>query len=330
MEAENYTVVPFFIIKGISDIPKFQAPIFILVLLIYLFALGGNISILLLVGIDSKLHNPMYFFLGNLSVLDISSITVTLHKTLAIFLTGNKTLSFPDCITQVYFFMALECTELLILAAMSLDRYAAICNPLHYHMIMNPRACVVLATICWLLGFMEVIPHTVIINSLSCYTSNEINHFFCDVLPLMKNSCSDTTLLRLWIVTEGVFISGVFPLLTTLLPYIFIIHAIFKIPSTSGRRKAFYTCSSHVTLVIILYLTLYCLYLTPPSEYTSDSHKLFSLFNTAAVPILNPLIYSLKNKDVKSAMKRQLHYMYCKIIYPFTLNLKKLQKHIES
>ncbi|XP_017952458.2 olfactory receptor 5B21-like isoform X1 [Xenopus tropicalis] len=330
MEAENYTAVPFFIIKGISDNPKFQAPIFILVLLIYLFAVGGNIGILFLVGMDSKLHNPMYFFLGNLSVLDISSITVTLHKTLAIFLTGNKTLSFPGCITQVYFFMALECTELLILAAMSLDRYAAICNPLHYPMIMNPRTCAFLASVCWVLGFIEVIPHAVITNNLSCYTSNEINHFFCDVLPLMKISCSDTSLLKLWIVTEGVFVSGVVPLVTTLVPYIFIIRAILKVRSTSGRQKAFYTCSSHVTLVIVLYLTLYCLYLTPSSENTLDSHKLFSLFNTAAVPILNPLIYSLKNKDVKSAVKRQLHYLYCKMIYPLTLNFKKCEKHIES
>ncbi|KAG8448712.1 hypothetical protein GDO86_015690 [Hymenochirus boettgeri] len=318
MESENDTGVEYFVIKGISDLPNLQAPVFILVLLIYILAIGGNLTILLLVGMDSNLQSPMYFFLANLSILDISSITVTLHKTLVAYISGNKNLSFVDCISQAYFFMALECAELLILAAMSLDRYVAICNPLHYHMIMNPRTCVILATACWALGFVEVVPHTILLGNLSCYTSNEINHFFCDVKTLITLSCSDTSLLKLWIVTEGVFVSGLFPLLMTLLPYIFIIFAILKINTNSGRKKAFYTCSSHVTLVIVLYLTLYFLYLTPSSESNLNYHKLFSLFNTAAVPLLNPLIYSLKNKKVKSAMKRQLHILYSKVVYPST------------
>ncbi|KAM4696261.1 olfactory receptor 6C1-like [Rhinophrynus dorsalis] len=327
MEQGNHTEVIYFIIKGISDLPKLQVPIFLLVLFIYLIAIGGNMTILLLAGMDSRLHSPMYFFLGNLSILDMFSVTVTLHKVLASFITGNKHLSFSECIVQVYFFMALECTELLILAAMSLDRFVAICNPLHYHLVMNTRSCALLAIVCWVLGFVEVIPHTFILANFSCYTSNEINHFFCDVVPLMKISCSDTSLLKLWIITEGVFVSGLLPLSLTFTPYIFIIRAILKIQSGSGRHKAFYTCSSHITVVFILYVTLYCLYLTPPSENTMDSHKMFSLFNTAAVPLLNPLIYSLKNKDVKSAMKRQLHVLYSKCAYPFNFSAQKIKKN---
>ncbi|KAM5145571.1 olfactory receptor 8J3-like [Mantella aurantiaca] len=295
---------PYFIITGISEAPEFQVPVFLLVLILYLITLGGNASILLLVSVDSRLQKPMYYFLSNLSVLDISSATVTLHKILVAFVTGVKVVSFVECMTHVYFFMALECTELLILAVMSYDRYVAICHPLHYHKVMSRKLCAILTVFCWMSGFIEVIPHTHIISSFSCYTSNVVNHFFCDVLPLMKITCSDVSLLKLWIITEGVFVSGVIPLFMTIIPYIFIILAILKIRSNTGRQKAFYTCSSHLTVVILLYVTLYCLYLSPASEENLDSHKLFSLFNTAAVPLINPLIYSLKNKDVKSAMKR--------------------------
>ncbi|XP_075042066.1 olfactory receptor 8G1-like [Mixophyes fleayi] len=323
MDEINQTVSYFFI-QGISELPELKLPIFLLVLLLYLSTLGGNMTILLLVFRDHHLHTPMYFFLGNLSILDISSTTVTLHKSLTKFVTGNSIVSFAECMAHAYFFMALECTELLILAAMSYDRYVAICNPLHYHMVMSHKICVLLAFICWMSGFLEVIPHTCILSKFSCYTSNYVNHFFCDVLPLMKLSCSDISLLKLWIATEGVFISGLIPLLMTVMPYIFIILAILKISSSTGRRKAFYTCSSHLTVVILLYVTLYCLYLSPTSENSLDSHKLFSLFNTAAVPLLNPLIYSLKNKDVKSASKRLLQSLRANFNQHF--NLLKTKK----
>ncbi|KAM9323912.1 olfactory receptor 8G1-like [Gastrophryne carolinensis] len=308
MERLNQSI-PYFIIAGISETPELQFPIFILVLFLYLATILGNLTILLLVSMDSHLNTPMYFFLGNLSVLDISSTTVTLHKTLVAFMAKNKIVSSGECMAHVYFFMALECTELLILAAMSYDRYMAICKPLHYHRVMNQKVCVLLATVCWILGFVEVIPHTRIIANFTCYTSRVVNHFFCDVLPLMKLTCSDVSLLRLWILTEGAFVSGVIPLLITIIPYVFIILAILKIRSNNGRRKTFYTCSSHLTVVIGLYVTLYCLYLSPASEENLTSHKLFSLFNTAAVPLLNPLIYSLRNKDVKLAMKKFLKPM---------------------
>ncbi|XP_069800175.1 olfactory receptor 5AR1-like [Dendropsophus ebraccatus] len=312
MDKRNQTVT-YFIIKGISELPELQVPVFILVLLLYLSTLFGNVIILVLVCRERQLHTPMYFFLSNLSILDMSSTTVTLQKTLTTFVTGGKFVSFVGCMAHVYFFMALECTELLILGIMSYDRYMAVCNPLHYQMIMSYRLCVLLAAICWMAGFVEVIPHTSILSHFSCYTTNVINHFFCDVLPLMKISCSDVSLLKLWIMTEGVFVSGLIPLFMTVIPYIFIISAILKIRTSTGRRKAFYTCSSHLTIVVLLYVTLYCLYLSPASENSLDSHKLFSLFNTAAVPLLNPIIYSLKNKEVKTATKKLLSSLYAKL-----------------
>ncbi|XP_063288425.1 olfactory receptor 6C74-like [Pelobates fuscus] len=304
----NSTMVTYFIINGISDHAELQVLIFLLVLLIYLITLGGNMTILLLVCLDRHLHTPMYFFLGNLSILDMSSTTVTLHKILANFISGNKTISFNACMTQVYIFASLTGQELLILTAMGYDRYVAICNPLRYHMVMNHTTCALLATACWMFGFLQVIPPVVILSRFSCYTSNEINHFFCDMVPLMRLSCSDTSLLQLLNLTEGLILSTMTPFCLTFTSYVFIILTITKIPSIAGRRKAFYTCSSHLTVVIFLYIILACQYVTPPSTSSVEVNKLFSLFNTAAIPLLNPLIYSLKNKDVKSALRRRLRW----------------------
>ncbi|KAM4696270.1 olfactory receptor 5V1-like [Rhinophrynus dorsalis] len=306
MESGNQTTVTYFIINGISRIPSFQTLIFLLVLLIYLLTLGGNMTILLLVCFDTHLHTPMYFFLCNLSILDISSTTVTLHYIFIIFITGDSTISYIACIAQMYMFGCLICDELLLLTAMSYDRYVAICNPLHYHMLMNRKTCASLAIACWLLGFLEVIPYIVLLSKLSCYKSNIINHFFCDLVPLMKLSCSDTSFLEILSLTEGLLLITLTPFLLTFTSYIFIITSILRIRSSTGRRKAFYTCSSHLTVVILLYVILFSQYLRPTSKDNLESTKMFSLFNTAAVPMLNPLIYSLKNKDVKSALKRRL------------------------
>ncbi|KAM4641844.1 olfactory receptor 8B8-like [Discoglossus pictus] len=310
MKPSNYTTVMYFIIKGISDAPELQAPIFLLVLLIYLITLGGNMTVLLLVCVDPHLHTPMYFFLVNLSVMDMSSTTVTLHKILFSFVSGNNTISFIGCMTQFYFFLSLTAGALLILTAMSYDRYVAICNPLHYHVVMKPRVCTLLAIVCWVWGFTETMPYVVIISSFTCYLTIEINHFLCDILPLRKLTCSDTSLLDLSLSITSAFHSTI-PLLLTFIPYIFIIITIFRIKSSTGRRKAFYTCSSHLTVIIVLYGTLLTQYLIPSSMDSLESSKLFSLFNTAAVPVLNPLIYSLKNEAVKSALRRTLRS--CKV-----------------
>ncbi|KAM8952798.1 olfactory receptor 5AR1-like [Pelodytes ibericus] len=302
----NQTAVTYFIIKGISDAPKLQVPIFLLVLLIYVLMFGGNMTILLLICLTPKLHTPMYFFLCNLSILDMCSSTLTLHKMLVMFITGNHYISFNTCMTQMYFFSCFTSNELLILTAMSFDRYVAICNPLRYLMIMNKRNCALLALACWFLGLVEIIPYMVLILGLTCYKSNIINHFFCDIMPVLKLSCSDTTALEILIFTEGVLVLSVTPLLLTFISYLFIIAAILRIRSSSGRKKTFYTCSSHLTVIVLFYSTLFFQYLRPLSMDTVDSNKVFSLFNTAAVPILNPVIYSLKNKDVKSALKRKM------------------------
>ncbi|KAM4696255.1 olfactory receptor 6C74-like [Rhinophrynus dorsalis] len=302
----NQTSMTYFIIKGISDRPELQVPVFLLTLVIYLITIGGNITILLLVCLDHQLHIPMYFFLGNLSIVDMSSVTVTLHKILISFITGNKSVSFLSCMTQLYFFASFTGHELLILTVMSYDRYVAICNPLRYHTIMSNKVCVLLITVCWIWGFLQVIPPVFLLAGFSCYVSNEINHFFCDMVPLMNLSCNDTSVLAILNLTEGLILSTLTPFVLTIISYVFIIITILRIQTSTGRRKAFYTCSSHLTVVIILYVLLICQYLIPTRTNNLDFNKLFSLFNTAIVPMLNPLIYSLKNKDVNSALKSRL------------------------
>ncbi|KAM3912117.1 olfactory receptor 8G17-like [Leptodactylus fuscus] len=303
MNAINETAVTYFIIKGISDIPMLQALTFLLVLVMYIFILGGNVTIFIVVCLDAQLHTPMYFFLCNLSILDICTSTVTLHKILSSYLSGDRTVSSRVCISQMFIFISLVGNELMMLTAMSYDRYVAVCSPLHYSSVMGPGRCAALASICWVFGFIESTPLFILIYRFSCYKSNIINHFFCDIVPIMNLTCNDTTLTNLLIFIFGLFLS-IFPFLFTFIPYIFIIIAILKIRSSTGKHKAFYTCSSHLTVVILLYVTLICQYMRPVSMDSLESSKLFSLFNTAAVPMLNPLIYSLQNKDVKSALRR--------------------------
>ncbi|XP_053545554.1 olfactory receptor 5M11-like [Bombina bombina] len=306
IELANQTMVPFYILKGISDVPELQTMIFLLVLLIYLITLGGNMTIFLLICLDNQLHTPMYFFLGNLSLLDMCCTTLTLHKVPLNYISGDNSVSLPACMTQMYLIPSLMADELLVITGMSFDRYVAICNPLRYHMIMNRRLCGLLATICWVLGFIYIIPYIILLLRFTCYTANVINHFYCDLVPLIKMSCSDTTALELVIQFEGTLLGVLIPISLTFISYILIIAAILRISSSTGRRKSFYTCSSHLTVVILLYTTLICQYLTPTSMDSLDYNKLFSLFIVAVVPMLNPMIYSLKNKDVKAALKRRL------------------------
>ncbi|KAM4696249.1 olfactory receptor 8J2-like [Rhinophrynus dorsalis] len=309
MNSANQTMVKYFIIRGVSDVPELQVPIFLIVLLIYLLTIGGNMTIALLVCLDPQLYTPMYFFLCNLSIIDMCSTTDTQHRVLMNFISGDKMVSFPACMAQMHIFASLTADELLLLTVMSYDRYVAICNPMHYPIIMNFRVCALLATVSWVLGFLESLPNVVIISSFSCFRTNKINHFFCDVLPLIKLSCSDTSVMDRFTLIGGL-IHVMLSFSITFIPYIFIIATILRIQSNIGRRKAFYTCSSHLTVVILLYGTLVFQYLRPTSANSLDSNKLFSLLNTAVVPMLNPLIYSLKNKDVKSALRRRLRCQF--------------------
>ncbi|XP_073494172.1 olfactory receptor 5B12-like [Phyllobates terribilis] len=301
---QNQTIITYFIIKGISDVPQLQALIFALTLLIYLTVLAGNMSLLLLVCLDSHLHTPMYFFLANLSVVDMTTSTVTLHKILLTFLTGDNTVVYLACMVQFFVFASLSGHGLFILTAMSYDRYVAICRPLNYNIIMNFKTCLLLVSFCWIFGFLQVVPFVWLMSKISCFSTNVIDHFCCDLVPFMKIACSDITVLKQQSDIQGLFVYIVFPFLLILTSYTFIIITIMKIRSSIGRRKAFYTCSSHLTVIVLLYTTLIFQYLLPNDSISSK--KLYSLFNMAILPMLNPLIYSLKNKDVKTAFRRRI------------------------
>ncbi|XP_073404777.1 olfactory receptor 6C1-like [Dendrobates tinctorius] len=309
MDARNVSITTFFVITGIPDEPLMQFFIFFLILLIYLITLGGNLMIFLLVCLDHHLHTPMYFFLANLSILDISCSTITLHKMIFSFISGNNIVSVLECFVQIFFFLGLTGDELLILTAMSYDRYVAICNPLRYHSVMNSKLCSLLAFLCWLFGFLESTPTFMGIYKLTCFKSVRMDHFFCDIMPVLKLTCSDTSFLQLYILTVGGFLTGFTPFVLTFISYIFIIGTISSINSSNSRRKAFYTCSSHLTVVTCLYVSLVLQYLRPTSSINLGSNKYYSLLNAAAVPILNPLIYSLKNKDVKAAVSRRIRFV---------------------
>ncbi|XP_068103943.1 olfactory receptor 6C74-like [Hyperolius riggenbachi] len=307
MDQLNQTMVTFFIIKGITDVPELQVPIFLLILLIYLLILAGNMTIVLLICLDHHLHTPMYFFVANLSILDISSMTAFLLKILLIGLTGNHVMSYVSCMAQIYFCGSFTTNELFILTAMSYDRYVAICNPLRYTAIMNHRACALLASVCWGLSFIELLPTIILLAGFSCYKSNIVNHFICDILSVVQLSCSDTSVFQLLFIVQGVAFVTLCPILSIILSYIFIIGTILRISSSTGRRKAFYTCSSHLTVFILLCTTVIFQYLKPITTDSLVYNKLLSLVNTATVPMFNPLIYSLKNKDMKSSVKRKLN-----------------------
>ncbi|XP_073498523.1 LOW QUALITY PROTEIN: olfactory receptor 2A12-like [Phyllobates terribilis] len=308
MEDKNQTWVELFIMKGISDLPQLQMPIFLLVLLIYLAILTGNSVILLLICKDHQLQTPMYYFLSHLSVMDICYSTVAMHKTLITNITGDKSVSFSACIAQMYFYVAILCCEFVLLTVMSYDRYVAVCNPLRYVMIMNIRVCSALASVCWVIVFSEVVPAIFIIYDIHCFQSNKINHFFCELMVIMKLFCHKASKMEHLIYTESLFV-GFLPFTLTLTSYFFIIRAILRIHSSAGRRKTFYTCSSHVTVVCFLYTTILCIYLRPTivTSYSLESEKLYTLFYTSLTPLINPLIYSLKNKDVKTAIKRLIN-----------------------
>nr|XP_033780526.1 olfactory receptor 5F1-like [Geotrypetes seraphini] len=304
--SRNHTAVTGFIILGFSDVHELQSFISFLVLVVYVLNLLGNLTILVAINLDSRLHTPMYFFLGNLSILDICYATDTLHKILDSFFTGSKFSPFVACMVQMYFFTTFACSEFYLLSVMAYDRYVAICNPLRYSVIMNKRVCMLLAAVSWAISFSGSVPYPLMVSQLSFCKSNEINHFFCDLTALLKLSCSETLPVELTVLIEsGVF--GMSPFILTLTSYVYIISTILRIRSTEGRRKAFSTCSTHLTAVILFYGTVMCTYLRPASMYSLNRDKVFVLLYTAVIPALNPVIYSLKNKQVKDALKKVVY-----------------------
>ncbi|XP_075061984.1 olfactory receptor 1G1-like [Mixophyes fleayi] len=305
---ENNT---YFYIIAFSRTGRQQFVLFSTFLFLYLVCLVWNMIILLVIILDLHLQKPMYFFLRNLSFVDVLYISVALPKLLDIIITGNNRISFTDCFSQMYFFTSLACTEICLLTTMSYDRYVAICFPLHYTLLMEKRKCNLLVAGCWIAGFCNSLFVTIFASHLSFCRSTQINQFFCDIKTLTKISCSDIHEFQTMIFVEA-FLMGLCPFLLILMSYTKIISNILQMNSVGQRKKSFSTCTSHLTILLIFYGTLLCMYMRPPSENSEELDQIFSVLYLAVTPTLNPLIYSLRNKEINFAiqsifLKRQPH-----------------------
>ncbi|XP_018427778.1 PREDICTED: olfactory receptor 5B21-like [Nanorana parkeri] len=298
---ENKThQIDFYIIA----ISQYGGPLFLLFatfLLLYLISLIWNTVIFMVIFLDGHLQKPMYFFLCNLSSVDVLYVSVALPKLLDIINTGNNKVSFTACYTQMYFFTSLACTEICLLTIMSYDRYTAICRPLHYTVIMHNRMCYLLVAGCWVSGFSNSLFVTIFASRLSFCGSTNLNQFFCDIKTLTKISCGDKNEFQTMIFIEALFM-GFCPFVLILMSYTKIISNILKMKSVGQRKKAFSTCTSHLTVLLLFYGTLLCMYMIPPSENSEQLDQIFAVFYLAVTPALNPLIYSLRNKDIKNAI----------------------------
>ncbi|KAG8508282.1 Olfactory receptor 6B2 [Galemys pyrenaicus] len=305
MKGENVTKVSAFILLGFPTAPRLQYVLFLLFLLTYLFILLENLAIVVAVWSSPGLCRPMYYFLGSLSCLEVWYVSDIMPKMLDGFLLQRKRISFAGCMTQLYFFSSLVCTECVLLASMAYDRYVAICHPLRYQVIMTTGLCVRLVAFSFFSGFSVSMIKVYFISSAKFCGSNVLNHFFCDISPILKLACTDFSTAELADFILA-FIILVFPLIATILSYGHITLAVLRIPSATGRWKAFSTCASHLTVVTIFYTALLFIYVRPEAIDTRSSNKLISVLYTVLTPILNPLIYCLRNKEFKDALKRTL------------------------
>ncbi|XP_061448077.1 olfactory receptor 6B1-like [Rhineura floridana] len=299
----NQTMITEFILLGFGGNQEVQIVLLLLFLVIYIVTVSKNLLIILLVVSDQHLHTPMYYFLGNLSCLETFYSSTILPRMLYSLLTGDRSISFVGCVTQFYIFDILVTTECFLLAAMSFDRYLAICKPLRYATQMTDRLCVKLAAGSWVSGSLAATITTSFMSQLFFCNANEIDHFFCDLGPVIDLSCSNTQIIDISVFIVSSLCS--FPaFLLTLASYVCIITSILRISSTTGRQKVFSTCSSHLIMVTVFYGTLIIVYILPKTNILRDLNKLFSLLYTILTPLLNPLIYSLRNNDVKEALKK--------------------------
>ncbi|XP_027730037.1 olfactory receptor 5B12-like [Vombatus ursinus] len=300
---ENRSEVNEFILTGLTDAPELQVPLFIMFTLIYLITLVGNLGIAALISSDSCLHTPMYFFPSNLPLVTFGYSSAITPKVMAGLLTGDKVISYNGCATQFFFFVTFVTTESFLLASTAYDRHAAICKPLYYTTTMTSTVCAHLASGAYICGFLAA---SIVIGnmfSLSFCRSNIVHHFFCDIAPLLVLSCSDTHMVELVFFILGSF-TTFFPFLVIFTSYLLIFLTILKIHSTEGRQKAFSTCASHLTAVSIFYGTIIFMYFPPSSSHSMDTDKIASVFYTMVIPMFNPLIYSLRNKDIKNAFRK--------------------------
>nr|XP_004649993.2 olfactory receptor 6C74-like [Jaculus jaculus] len=301
----NHTRVTIFILAGLTADPELKIVLFVFLLLTYLLSVTGNLTIIILTLVDIHLKTPMYFFLRNFSFLEISYTSTCIPKLLVTMATADKAISYNSCVTQVFFAFLFGASEFYLLAAMSYDRYVAICKPLHYMTIMNRKVCIQLLLSCWLAGFFTIFPPLVLGLNLE-FCSEIIDHFYCDTTPLLQISCTDTHFLEMM----G-FISAVVTLLVTLImviiSYIYIALTILKIPSTTQRKKAFSTCSSHMIVLSISYGSCIFMYVKPSVQQRISFSKGISVLNTSVAPLLNPFIYTLRNQQVKKAFTNTMH-----------------------
>ncbi|XP_004453237.3 olfactory receptor 2B11-like [Dasypus novemcinctus] len=290
-----------FILLGFADHPWLELPLFVLLLITYPMAMTGNISIILVSRLEPHLHSPMYFFLTNLSFLDMCYTTSIVPQMLFNLGSSRKTISYVGCAVQLYFFHMMGGSECLLLAVMSLDRYVAICRPLHYTLIMNQRLCNLLASIVWLSGLTYAVSETSATLRLPLCGLNKLDHLLCEIPILIKNACGEKSANELTLSVVCIFMLAV-PLCLILTSYACIGHAVFKMKSSEGRKKAFGTCSSHLIVVFLFYGPAISMYLQPPSSISKDQPKFMALFYGVVTPTLNPFIYTLRNKDVKGAV----------------------------
>ncbi|XP_039326278.2 olfactory receptor 5AL1-like [Saimiri boliviensis] len=309
MAKGNHSSVTDFILLGLTDNPKLQVILFGVFLLIYLVTVMGNLALIVLIQISPQLHTPMYFFLSHLAFVDFYGTSAITPNTLVNSLREIKSMSFYACASQVCCFITFSVWELLLLSVMAYDRYVAICNPLLYVVLMPRRLCIQMVTSSYIYGFTVGLIQAMATFHMSFCDSNVVNQFYCDDVPLIALSCSDTQvkeLMLLVIAGLNVFCS----LIVVLISYVFIVFAILRIHSAAGRQKAFSTCASHVFSISIYYGTLSFMYLQPKSSHALDKDKFASVFYAVVIPMLNPLIYSLRNQEVKNAMKKIIKKMY--------------------
>ncbi|MEJ1273228.1 olfactory receptor 3A1-like [Cricetulus griseus] len=301
----NGTAVTEFILLGLVETARLQPAIFVIFFFAYLLTVGGNLSILAAVLVEPKLHTPMYFFLGNLSMLDVGCISVTVPSMLGRLLSHKRTVPYGACLTQLFFFHQLAGVDCFLLTAMAYDRFLAICRPLTYSTRMNHTVQRILVATSWACAFSNALTHTVAISTLDFCGPNVINHFYCDLPQLFQLSCSSTQLNELLLFGLGVLMAGA-PVILIVTSYIHVAAAVLRIRSSEGRKKAFSTCGSHLTVVGIFYGTGVFSYMRLGSVEASDKDKGIGILNTVISPMLNPLIYSLRNPDVQGALRRVL------------------------
>ncbi|XP_075384173.1 olfactory receptor 1f45-like [Tenrec ecaudatus] len=303
MSWTNQSSVSEFLLLGLSSQPQQQQVLFIIFMSMYLATVLGNLLIILVISVDSRLHTPMYFFFSNLSFVDLCFSSTIVPNMLFNHILRRQAISFPGCVTQMYFFSVFIVMENFLLAVMAYDRFVAVCHPLHYTTKMTPQLCALMVTGSWVIASGNALLHILLFSRLSFCADNRIPHFFCDVTALLKLSCSDTQLNKMIMHTEGGLIM-ITPFVCILVSYICITTAVLKIPSTKGKWKAFSTCGSHLAVVSLFYGTVFAVYLTPSPSHSAEKDIAAAVMYTVVTPVLNPFIYSLRNKDMKRALTK--------------------------